>query len=58
MKSRMLVIAVVLLAVVVAVAAPAQAKWASNVHIVFFPGGPAGRRFRRERLQRRKAGGG
>jgi simple sugar transport system substrate-binding protein len=42
MKSRMLVIAVVLLAIVVAVAAPAQAKWASNVHIVFFPGGPQG----------------
>ncbi len=43
MKSRMLVIAVVLLAVVVAVAAPAQTKgWASNVRIVFFPGGPEG----------------
>lgn len=42
MKSRMLVIAVVLLAVVVAVAAPAQAKWASDVRIVFFPGGPQG----------------
>jgi simple sugar transport system substrate-binding protein len=38
----MLVIAVVLLAVVVAVAAPAQTKWASNVRIVFFPGGPEG----------------
>jgi len=41
MKSRMLLIAVVLLAVVVAVA-PAQTKWASNVRIVFFPGGPQG----------------
>jgi simple sugar transport system substrate-binding protein len=41
MKSRMLVIAVVLLAVVVAVA-PAQTKWASNLRIVFFPGGPQG----------------
>jgi simple sugar transport system substrate-binding protein len=37
----MLLIAVVLLAVVVAVA-PAQTKWASNVRIVFFPGGPEG----------------
>lgn len=41
MKSRMLVLAVVLLAVVVAVA-PAQTKWASNLRIVFFPGGPQG----------------
>jgi simple sugar transport system substrate-binding protein len=41
MKSRVLLIAVVLLAVV-AFAAPAQAKWASNVRIVFFPGGPQG----------------
>jgi simple sugar transport system substrate-binding protein len=41
MKSRMLVIAIVLLAVVVAVA-PAQTKWASNLRIVFFPGGPQG----------------
>jgi simple sugar transport system substrate-binding protein len=40
-KSRVLAIAVVLLAVV-AFAVPAQAKWASNVRIVFFPGGPAG----------------
>ena len=50
MKSRMLAIAVVLLLAVVVVscskaptaAAPAAAKWASNVHIVFFPGGPEG----------------
>src|SRR5271157_4187372 len=42
MKSRMLVLAVVLMAIVVIVAAPAQAKWASNVRIVFFPGGPQG----------------
>ena len=42
MKSKVLVIAVVLLAVV-AFAVPAQTKgWASNVHIVFFPGGPQG----------------
>ena len=31
-----------LLVLAVAVIAPAQAKWASKVHIVFFPGGPAG----------------
>jgi simple sugar transport system substrate-binding protein len=50
MKSRMLAIAVVLLLAVVVVscskaptaAAPAAGKWASNVHIVFFPGGPEG----------------
>jgi simple sugar transport system substrate-binding protein len=30
------------LALAVAVVAPAQAKWASNVRIVFFPGGPQG----------------
>jgi simple sugar transport system substrate-binding protein len=49
MKSRMLVLAVVLLAVVVTscskaptAAVPAQAKWASNVRIVFFPGGGEG----------------
>jgi simple sugar transport system substrate-binding protein len=42
MKSKVLVIAVVLLAVV-AFAVPAQTKgWASNVRIVFFPGGPQG----------------
>ena len=32
----------VVLALVVATVAPAQAKWASKVRIVFFPGGPAG----------------
>jgi len=43
MKRKLLSILVVL-AVVVAVAAPAQqaGKWASNVRIVFFPGGPQG----------------
>ena len=42
MKSKVLVIAVVLLAVV-AFAVPAQTKgWASKVHIVFFPGGSPG----------------
>jgi simple sugar transport system substrate-binding protein len=53
MKSRMLVLAVVLLLAVVVVscskaptaAAPAAAKWASNVSIVFFPGGAAGSGF-------------
>jgi simple sugar transport system substrate-binding protein len=34
------ILAVLVLAV--AVVAPAQAKWASKVHIVFFPGGPQG----------------
>jgi simple sugar transport system substrate-binding protein len=42
-KSRILVIAVVLLAVFAVVSAGAQTRgWASNVKIVFFPGGPQG----------------
>ena len=31
----------------------AVGKWCSNVHIVFFPGGPSGRRLCGQRLQRR-----
>jgi len=43
MKSKVLTIAVAVLALVVVAMAPAQTKgWASNVRIVFFPGGPAG----------------
>lgn len=43
MKSKVLTIAVAVLALVVVAMAPAQTKgWASNVRIVFFPGGPQG----------------
>ncbi|HVP19705.1 MAG TPA: substrate-binding domain-containing protein [Spirochaetia bacterium] len=43
MKSKFLIIAVAVLALVVVAMAPAQTKgWASNVRIVFFPGGPQG----------------
>jgi simple sugar transport system substrate-binding protein len=43
-KSKALAVfaAVLLLALAVATVAPAQAKWASKVRIVFFPGGPQG----------------
>jgi simple sugar transport system substrate-binding protein len=43
-RSKVLAIlaAVLLLALAVATVAPAQAKWASRVRIVFFPGGPQG----------------
>ena len=42
MKRKTIAI-LVILAVLVAFAAPAQqAKWASKVRIVFFPGGPPG----------------
>jgi len=43
MKSKVLVIAVAIFAVFAVTMAPAQTKgWASNVHIVFFPGGSPG----------------
>ncbi len=43
MKSKVLMIAVVLFAIVGIAMAPAQMKgWASKVHIVFFPGGTPG----------------
>ncbi|HUI69666.1 MAG TPA: substrate-binding domain-containing protein [Spirochaetia bacterium] len=43
MKSKVLTIAVAVLALVVIAMAPAQTKgWASKVRIVFFPGGPQG----------------
>jgi simple sugar transport system substrate-binding protein len=43
MKKNLKILALlVLLVLAVAVIAPAQAKWASKVHIVFFPGGGAG----------------
>ncbi len=43
MKSKVLIIAVAVLALAVVAMAPAQNKgWASNVRIVFFPGGPQG----------------
>jgi simple sugar transport system substrate-binding protein len=43
MKKTIKILAIlVTLALVVAVAAPAQVKWASRVRIVFFPGGPQG----------------
>ena len=43
MKSKVLVIAVVLFAIFAVTMAPAQNKgWASKVHIVFFPGGSPG----------------
>lgn len=38
----LLVLAVCLAVVAIPAAAQAQTKWASNVHIVFFPGGPQG----------------
>jgi simple sugar transport system substrate-binding protein len=42
-KYRVLAIAVTVLALVVVAMAPAQTKgWASNIHIVFFPGGSQG----------------
>jgi simple sugar transport system substrate-binding protein len=43
MKSKVLIIAVAVFALAVVAMAPAQNKgWASNVRIVFFPGGPQG----------------
>ena len=43
MKSKVFFVAVALFAIVGIAMAPAQTKgWASNVHIVFFPGGSAG----------------
>jgi simple sugar transport system substrate-binding protein len=43
MKKKWKILALLLvLALVVATVAPAQARWASKVRIVFFPGGPAG----------------
>jgi simple sugar transport system substrate-binding protein len=42
MRSKAFLIVAILLAIVAVVAPAQQPKWASKVHIVYFPGGPAG----------------